>query len=112
MWGVGRIPSRILLMSRKLAAYGTARIEAFPREKSLSPCVGGSRAAGRFRGTFLRWRARGDSSPQPLRKMKLTRDEVMLVAALILALAAGEIVKQYRAAHPPAAPAKIPVSKK
>lgn len=44
--------------------------------------------------------------------MKFTREEMVLVAALALALAVGAIVKQYRVAHPPPAPVKTPVSKK
>jgi len=44
--------------------------------------------------------------------MKFTREEITLVAALVLALAVGAIVKQYRVAHPSSAPVKTPASKK
>jgi len=43
--------------------------------------------------------------------MKLTRHEITLLVALVSALAVGEFVKRYRAAHPaPIVPAK-PISK-
>jgi len=44
--------------------------------------------------------------------MKLTRDEIVLLAALMFALLAGAIVKQYRNAHPVIPPEKIPLSLK
>jgi hypothetical protein len=43
--------------------------------------------------------------------MKLTRHEIILLAAVCSALVAGELVKRFRAAHPvPIEPAK-PISK-
>jgi hypothetical protein len=44
--------------------------------------------------------------------MKLTRHEIILLAAVLTALALGGLVKRFRAAHPvPVAPVK-PVSQK
>jgi hypothetical protein len=39
--------------------------------------------------------------------MKLTRDEIILLVALVLALMAGAIVKEYRIAHPVLLPEKL-----
>jgi hypothetical protein len=33
--------------------------------------------------------------------MRLTRDEILLAAGLLLALVAGAVAQQYRHAHPP-----------
>jgi len=44
--------------------------------------------------------------------MKLTRDEIVLLIALALALVVGAIVKQYRIANPPPVEAKTPSAKK
>jgi hypothetical protein len=36
--------------------------------------------------------------------MRLTRDEILLITIILLALTVGAVVKRYREAHPSAAP--------
>jgi hypothetical protein len=44
--------------------------------------------------------------------MKLTKNEIVLLAAVLFALIAGEVVKRFREAHPVPLPLTKPIPKK